>query len=103
MNTYSTVEPKVLAIFRSFVGVILSLGIISFVSSQGLYNTIARPGNQIPNLIFFILLFLYLSFEQIHRFLGRLYLPIALTSVTLALLVNQRLVQHQMLLAAKAN
>lgn len=97
------VDPKVLGIFRSFVGVIVAFGVIGLISSQFVDSHISQPTTQIANLIFFVMLFLYLSFQQLQHVFGRFYLPLALASITFVLLIDQRIFQDQILLEAKTN
>lgn len=99
MNRTSLYDPQILVIFRSFIGAIIVLGIILFVSGQTnlQLRRAADPTMQIMGLFAFVLLYLYLSVSRLSVWLGKYYLPFALVMVTLLLLLHQEMQQGQML------
>lgn len=96
-NRSSPIENSSIAIFRSFVGIIVILTVLSLVSMLSIFNDFSRISNQLASLFFYTCLFVYLSFRQLQTLLGRWYLPIALIIATVVPLASQRLFQDQVL------
>src|SRR5678815_2265535 len=77
MNKYLEIEPRVLSIFRWFVGLGLALSVSGLLISQLIFN-FPDVRIQLTSVLILALLFAYLSFPKIQRFMGRAYLPFGL-------------------------
>lgn len=100
MNLNPVIENKVRPIFRSVVGLIFGMGLLELISSQVDNVNLTHPETHALNLVAVTLLFLYLSLPGLQKRLGAFYMPAALIGVTVILLVNQRIMQHQILMVA---
>jgi signal transduction histidine kinase len=96
MKTRRMIEPRILTLFRLFLGVILGLAIpVLFVSVVILNVPIGRF--QIFSLVILVGLFIYLSVPRLMGLFGRFYLPIAIIIASIVPLLSTRLVQSQLL------
>lgn len=95
MKTPRMIEPRILTLFRLFIGVVLALGIpLVFVGTVALK---VPPGRvQLISLVILVGLFIYLSIPRLVTALGRLYLPIAIIVASVVPLVTSRIFQSQL-------
>ena len=96
MMTNGEIEPRLLGIFRLFVGLMVVLFVLAYAVAYAMIEF--RPGQlQITGVTIFVALFVYLSVPRLHKMLGRYYLPLALAVAAITPIVTQRLVLHQLL------
>ena len=95
MNTQRMIEPRILTLFRRFIGIILALAIpVSFIGTLILKVPSGRV--QLISLLILIGLFIYLSLPRLMTALGRFYLPIALIVASVVPLLTTRIFQSQL-------
>jgi signal transduction histidine kinase len=94
MNKYLEIEPRVLSIFRLFVGLGLALSVPGLLVSQLILN-ITRLRIQLVSILVLALLFAYLSFPKIQRMMKRAYLPLGLYVAAILPIITQRWLQGQ--------
>jgi signal transduction histidine kinase len=94
MNKYLDIEPRVLSIFRLFVGLGLALSVPGVLISQLIFN-FSRVHIQLVNVVVLALLFAYLSLPKIQQIMGRAYLPLGLYVAAILPIITQRWMQIQ--------
>jgi signal transduction histidine kinase len=94
MNKYLDIEPRVLSIFRLFVGLGLALSVPGILISQLIFN-FQRVHIQLVNVVGLALLFAYLSLSKIQKIMGRTYLPLGLYVAAILPIITQRWMQSQ--------
>ncbi len=93
MDPYRIIEPRLLALFRLFVGVNLALAVpVMFFSERMLEISVGQV--QFLGLIILILLFIYLSIPRLITVFGRFYLPVAIVTASILPVVITRI--HQL-------
>ncbi|MEO8608029.1 MAG: sensor histidine kinase [Chloroflexota bacterium] len=96
MNKYLDIEPRVLSIFRLFVGLGLALSVPGVLISQLIFN-FPRVRVQLVSVFILALLFAYLSSPKFQRMMGRIYLPLGLYVAAILPIITQRWMQSQTL------
>jgi signal transduction histidine kinase len=86
------IEPGLLPVFRLFMTVLLALHLLQRLTPDAHENALPRPSASVfAILIISAFLLVYLSWPQLQRRLGALYLPLALLAASLAPIVGQYL------------
>lgn len=94
MKTHRMIEPRILTVFRLFIGLLLALS-IPLILLGALFLKVLPSGSLLITLLILVGLFIYLSLPGLIRLLGRFYLPIALTVASVGLLISTRISQSQ--------